>query len=763
MRKVDELFRSTTESLWDTMQSHGARVGFRVPEYQRTYDWDKENLQRLLQDCINGCVSLSQQQSNGEAYTFLGTIILVEEQSEPSFSGTSLSIVDGQQRLTTLCLLCSVLLQQLLSRSVSSDGLDSYTKTWLQAEVDALISALSECICGKLPLRGRDNPFPRIVRGRDDTRAPAHSDAEYRSDIARFLHDFTQYASATVQELEHAPEAPEDSYEAVSNNYRYLSDQVNIYLSQTEEESDTSLASDIECDILRRRTFGHRGLRRLFHQLHSIPDSNGQNRAITMIQDNPNNEILVRLILISWYLLKCVVVTRVETDDERYAFDIFDALNTTGEPLTALETLKPQVVRFENHVGRYAGSDTEHEFDRLESDLRRQHLSTDARQKAIKDLVVSFALYYSAEKKGLELREQRNFLRDGFERVRNLGQSHARRYIESMADLSEFIGSHWELDKIDTIHTSRSDWTDVAKLSLSFISSMKTRVAIPLLARYWVEYGRQGEEQTFIDAIKSIAAFLAIRRAATGGTSGIDGDFRNLMISLKADLNGPPLAIPELNVRLRGYLANPRLRIIDEESWIHRASQVPLATTSTPLCRFLLFAASHHSAPKPSNPGLLYRQGVVPADDRRFLDYHSWTQGIYATVEHVAPATSPGIGWDSRIYETQWTRHTLGNLVLLPQRENSSASNAPWTKKKLFYAALRAHTTDERGQLINEARVEGFEFSKRTVELLGQQGRLRMLDCLDTVDEWTEGFIQRRTTNILELAWDVLYPWLEAS
>ena len=51
-----------------------------------------------------------------ESYTFLGTIILVVEKSEPSFDGNSLSVVDGQQRLTTLILLCCVLIEELFSR-----------------------------------------------------------------------------------------------------------------------------------------------------------------------------------------------------------------------------------------------------------------------------------------------------------------------------------------------------------------------------------------------------------------------------------------------------------------------------------------------------------------------------------------------------------------------------------------------------------------------------------------------------------------------
>ena len=88
-------------------------MGFRIPEYQRPYDWDRSNLKRLLEDCLNGFYYLSQE-NNQESYTFLGTIILVDEnRAESSFDGSSLEIVDGQQRLTTLTLLSCALLQQI--------------------------------------------------------------------------------------------------------------------------------------------------------------------------------------------------------------------------------------------------------------------------------------------------------------------------------------------------------------------------------------------------------------------------------------------------------------------------------------------------------------------------------------------------------------------------------------------------------------------------------------------------------------------------
>ena len=88
--------------------------------------------------------------------------------------------------------------------------------------------------------------------------------------------------------------------------------------------------------------------------------------------------------------------------------------------------------------------------------------------------------------------------------------------------------------------------------------------------------------------------------------------------------------------------------------------------------------------------------------------------------------------------------------------------NAPWAKKKMFYAALRAQTKNERDSLIEQAEHEGFHFAETTKEIMDQQGRLHMLDPLESVDEWTQEFIRQRSENILALAWDNIATWLYA-
>ena len=65
-----------------------------------------------------------------------------------------------------------------------------------------------------------------------------------------------------------------------------------------------------------------------------------------------------------------------------------------------------------------------------------------------------------------------------------------------------------------------------------------------------------------------------------------------------------------------------------------------------------------------------------------------------------------------------------------------------------------------RKSQFEQAKEEGLTFPKRTENLLKEQVRLDMLEPIANVTEWTKPIIQERSKNILELAWDVIAPWL---
>ena len=167
---------------------------------------------------------------------------------------------------------------------------------------------------------------------------------------------------------------------------------------------------------------------------------------------------IFRCILFSSYLTKAVVLTRVETEDENAAFDIFDALNTTGEPLTALETLKPKVIQYENSKSGYRGSESEANFDRIESYLDKVYVDPDIKQRETKEILVSSALYLNGYKLPFDLSSQRNYLRSSFDSVPvKFGSEMRCRFIASIADVAEYRYKYWKKEQIGFLKNIHSN------------------------------------------------------------------------------------------------------------------------------------------------------------------------------------------------------------------------------------------------------------------------------------------------------------------
>ncbi|MCW2256897.1 hypothetical protein M2263_002988 [Providencia alcalifaciens] len=99
-----------------------------IPSYQRAYKWQQKHVNQLIDDVLA--------HQNKQSYR-LGTVVLHRDKSKPAYSG-DLDIVDGQQRLLTLTLLCSLLdrrgefstplLEQSLASKVSINNLEHNAK-----------------------------------------------------------------------------------------------------------------------------------------------------------------------------------------------------------------------------------------------------------------------------------------------------------------------------------------------------------------------------------------------------------------------------------------------------------------------------------------------------------------------------------------------------------------------------------------------------------------------------------------------------------
>ncbi|MBN3041868.1 DUF262 domain-containing protein [Pectobacterium brasiliense] len=85
-----------------------------VPRFQREYSWTKEQINELWLDIISNINCIDDNGYEHSEY-FIGSLVLIGDET-----GSSMQIVDGQQRLTTLTILLSVLCEKFKETGVDA-------------------------------------------------------------------------------------------------------------------------------------------------------------------------------------------------------------------------------------------------------------------------------------------------------------------------------------------------------------------------------------------------------------------------------------------------------------------------------------------------------------------------------------------------------------------------------------------------------------------------------------------------------------------
>ncbi|WP_164895704.1 DUF262 domain-containing protein [Mesorhizobium sp. M7A.F.Ca.MR.176.00.0.0] len=137
-----ETIKASEKALKDVFCDHYV---FRIPPYQRPYAWTTEQAADLLDDLI---WAAGDDKPTDRAPYFLGSIVVIKDPSYPEAD-----VVDGQQRLTTLTILMSVL-RELAGSDEDKANIDVF----LRQKGNALLATRD---IPRLTVRQRDAEFFR--------------------------------------------------------------------------------------------------------------------------------------------------------------------------------------------------------------------------------------------------------------------------------------------------------------------------------------------------------------------------------------------------------------------------------------------------------------------------------------------------------------------------------------------------------------------------------------------------------------------------
>lgn len=763
--EIKDVFGAYPKSVWEFMCDRGQ--GCYVPAYQRHYSWDKSKIERLIDDACHGFTLLL---NNEDAITFLGTIIAIHDTSLTTVSpivkgqvpSKVMTIIDGQQRLTTLFVLNTVMHEEISTRSNKLKREDHEAVTWLKEQCLEVAGRLAQTYEENMSHGDGDfQYYPRMIRAYDDSWSRKRTQAHYRSPIGFYLHTYGKYGRGELKTaFKH--EATDDP------KHKFLNDSRKIIqtLIRKIAKSDVELSFPDYDSIINSKNLQNT----LIHT--EFPD---YVLKYLTLDDKDDYKELLRLVLFANFMLDRVALTIVTARNEDYAFDMFESLNTTGEPLTAFETFKPRVIASEG-LEHFEHSDSFTSIASIEKYLESFGKS-DEKQDATSRLIVAFALAESGDKLSKRLSDQRRFLRDGYEKRVAEPKIYKQNFTRHLSHAAIFIKDVWPDTKKDfpDLNAINGQNDELALLCIDFLRQFNHTITIAPLIRFYsncriAAYDeREKATKDFLEALKAITAFSVLWRSSRTSTDGIDNQYRRLMLDgypskglspLCRSIGGnvqSPLNVQKLKESLIDILKVSG-GVSGRDDWVKEVSKQPIYSINQHISRFLLIAASHDSILDPNAAGLVIagRKGTLS-----LLNFSTWRKETLQTVEHIAP-DKKSKDWTDEIYEDNDLIHRLGNLTLLPLAENASISNSAWSRKRFFYKTLSASTMDEAESLLEQAKIQEIKISQTAEKLLSQSMYLPLVKSISTVDgEWSKELIERRSIRLAELAWDNIYPMLK--
>ena len=735
-------------------------VGFYIPIYQREYNWDSDHISRLFEDVCHGLQLLVK---NENSITFLGTLIVIDRAIPTNVDKAELPsnvriVIDGQQRLTTILLMNICLHDEIRRHGAKFNRADKLAFQWLHDKTIDVKAQLKKTFAEDMH-RGDEvyRWYPRIIRENDDSWSRSARKAIYKSPIAAFIHGYlkhTQDNSKAKQYRGHVDQIDQNS--ALLKKYRVIQQKIRSVGNGGDEDLEMPLLDKVaESSIFQEAIFQA-----------EFPE---EVRSILLGEGNEDFKQLIRLVLLANFLMEGVTVTVLSVYNEDYAFDMFESLNTTGEPLTAFETFKPKVIEREG-LPEYEDS-LSREFIKPIEEYMGEFKDAQKRHTETSRLLIPFALAETGETLPKRHSSQRKYLRDQYDKLQDIEEQ--RKFVQHLSHTAIFFKDAWK-KREEAFHsiTGFSE-KNVVLICMDMLGKVNHEIAIAPLVRFYSQIicsnTHHGVVNELEGAIKAITAFFTFWRGIRKETGYLAAGYRELMKNGTNRYESQSQAFcrcPE-NGEVLEYLTAQKLQealryslkteggISCKKDWVRLSSEQPVYQGHKTLARFLLFAAMHNTSVDKGNPGLRAsgREGVL-----NMFTWEIWNQDL--EIEHIAPQNPVPDTWSGSLYDKPNLVDCLGNLTLLPKAKNSSFGNRPWHEKKEMLDILAAPTPEEQDARLTNARKQGLGLAESTENLLREGRYFYHLSAISNVEEWTDKFVQERSERLAELIWTNIAPWL---
>lgn len=758
---IEKAFLSENRSVLSFLNQSGQ--GLYIPLYQREYSWDSDNIEQMLEDLARGIqrIAFKEIPDDSKEIRFLGTIITVVESNrnniypvDPQAVPSRIEkLIDGQQRVSTIALMATLLTKRLteISNKVKqANPIFNEVKEICDLWIDQRLAPIFSFDLG----RGKPRLKPKIARGAKDywTREDAVDEA-YKSELSNYLGHFIQaYVDRAT-----FPCLSKDKYGAtlLYKNGRRIESWLKKEVATAHEEKDDSFAPAI--DIIEN-----------FNQ-EAIWDYERDNLVqIIKTKDFSNNKTdayilseLVQTLAVCHYLLDRCCFTIIQPTDDNWAFDMFQSLNATGTPLTAIETFKPTIVNTMDTASGYQFKDSDSDkYSKKVEDFLAEANNAQQKNKRTNDYLTSFFVAFDGQTISTHFSSQRQVLDKVYSDMATIDDK--QQFVKRMGNYADFYKMWLNYTGKDNSCFPAIDGvseSDLASMLILFLKSSNHKMAITILGSSYsnIAYNVDDAKSDFVKTVKAVAAFYFLWRSSYSN-SGLDTTYRDFFKHHKS--HDGRCSLSDVKEHIKSVLATREIDTFDK--WKERAkSRLKYDETGNEIIRLALLICAHDTIPDEAQLGLM-KPGRVGSS--KYLSLENWISPSLKTIEHIAPQNNKGNLWSADLYDNQTKPYNqLGNLTLLPQDLNSSAGNKSWKEKLLYYQCVAEKDQTKLDNIQAVAVASGITLNESTIKLLQDSQyneHLSPIASLSESNSWNLSLVEARTERMLTVVWNIVSSWI---
>ena len=245
MIDIKNIFSATAKSAKTFFRTNGQ--GCYLPAYQRPYSWDTNNLDRLMEDVCHG---IEQLLKRADTISFIGTIVSVHDTEfrtvKPCFreevAERVMTIIDGQQRLTSLLLINIALHNEISVLMGKLSKKEGKQYEWIIQQATKEKSELFDSIVLNKNY-GEDlyQYYPRIIRSYVDVWSTKSAEAEYNSPIAKITWAYLEFSNPnnqkmfTYKPLDAHGNLDED-HKSIHTNFKHIKKLIRLIRTNSSED-----------------------------------------------------------------------------------------------------------------------------------------------------------------------------------------------------------------------------------------------------------------------------------------------------------------------------------------------------------------------------------------------------------------------------------------------------------------------------------------------------------------------------------------------